>query len=305
MPSATPVIDYEGSQYRTDFWTDQGREYEDRVERLVLGHLVPQAGRRIIEIGAGFGRLANLYTGYEQIILFDYSRTLLEDAVKEWGRDPRFLFVAGNVYELPFVTRSIDTVVMVRVMHHLANVPLALEQLRRVMHADSVAILEFANKRNLKSLYRWLFGKQSWSPFELEPYEFVELNFDFHPVWMQHRLKDAGFVVRQMLAVSHFRLPVMKRLFSPAILARVDQIISVPGGLYPLSPSVFVKTGGYPEGDSSVDSSLVDRDIAGLFCCPACKQEGLTLVDENALCCGQCGVKYGRQGRIWDFKERL
>jgi len=32
----TPVIDYEGSGYRTDFWEGQGREYEDAVERLTL-----------------------------------------------------------------------------------------------------------------------------------------------------------------------------------------------------------------------------------------------------------------------------
>ena len=37
------------------------------------------------EIGAGFGRLADLYLGYEQIVLMDYSRTLLLDAVQRVG----------------------------------------------------------------------------------------------------------------------------------------------------------------------------------------------------------------------------
>ena len=75
-----PVIDYEGSQYRANFWVGQGRAYEDAAERIALQRLVPVHGGRIAEIGAGFGRLANLYQGYEQIILFDYSRTLLQDA---------------------------------------------------------------------------------------------------------------------------------------------------------------------------------------------------------------------------------
>ena len=32
-PAGVPVIDYEGSGYRRDFWEGQGREYEDAVER--------------------------------------------------------------------------------------------------------------------------------------------------------------------------------------------------------------------------------------------------------------------------------
>ena len=96
-----PVIDYEGSPYRTEFWEGTNRAYEDATERLALHELVPPRGRRIAEIGAGFGRLADLYDGYEQIILFDYSRTMLADAVAKWGSDPRFVFVAGNIYDLP------------------------------------------------------------------------------------------------------------------------------------------------------------------------------------------------------------
>ena len=36
VPGAPPVIDYEGSAYRTDFWEGQGRNYEDAAERLAL-----------------------------------------------------------------------------------------------------------------------------------------------------------------------------------------------------------------------------------------------------------------------------
>ena len=78
--------------------------------------------------------------GYEQIILFDYSRTLLADAARDWGADPRFVFVAGNVYDLPLTAGILDTLVMVRVMHHLADVPAALAQLQHTLHRQSVAV---------------------------------------------------------------------------------------------------------------------------------------------------------------------
>lgn len=302
MSSSTPIIDYEGSHYKTDFWVNQGREYEDRTERLVLQRLLPQHGGRIIEVGAGFGRLADLYTGYEQIILFDYSRSLLQEAARKWGDDPRFVFVAGNVYQLPFADSIIDTLVMVRVMHHIANVPQALEQLHRVVHSESVSIVEYANKRNLKSVLRWFFGKQSWSPFALEPFEFVELNFDFHPDWMSEKFRDAGFDARHRLAVSHFRLGTLKRLVPVEFLAKLDNYISIPGGWWPLSPSIFVEA-----GDATLKQQADNRntgvDLASLFGCPKCRSNSVS-VEESVVHCAQCNSTYHKKGRIWDFKEK-
>lgn len=242
------VIDYEGSRYRTEFWEGQSRQYEDAVERLILRELLPcvdtspaHRPRRIAEIGAGFGRLADLYLDYDQIILFDYSRTLLQEAVERWGDDPRFVFVAGNVYDLPLATGSLDTLVMVRVMHHLLDVPRALSQLRRVLHRDSVAVVEYANKRNLKACLRWALGRQAWSPFDLAPLEFVELNFDFHPAWMQRRFEQERFRVERQAGVSHFRLSFLKRSVPAALLAKLDAQLFEIGGRFPLAPSVFVR----------------------------------------------------------------
>jgi hypothetical protein len=107
------ICDYEGSAYRTDFWT-QDRSYEDAAERIALEALLPPAGRRLIEIGAGFGRLADLYAGYEQVILFDYSRSLLQEARAQWGEhghwDDRAIFTSprtliGFPLSLGFSTR--------------------------------------------------------------------------------------------------------------------------------------------------------------------------------------------------------
>ena len=97
-----PVCDYEGSRYRTEFWTRE-REYEDRAERIALRKLLPARGRRLIEIGAGAGRLADLYLGYEQIVLMDYARSTLAEAREQIAaRFPehahRFRLVAADLY---------------------------------------------------------------------------------------------------------------------------------------------------------------------------------------------------------------
>lgn len=297
-----PVIDYENSQYKADFWEGQGRDYEDATERLVLEQLLPKHGVRIAEIGAGFGRLANMYLGYEQIILFDYSRTLLQDAVQRWGHDPRFVFVAGNIYQLPLATGILDSLVMVRVMHHLADVTQSLVQLERVLHKRSVAVVEYANKRNLKAVARWLLGQQTWSPFSLSPLEFVALNFDFHPAWMNEQFTKAGLLRCQQLAVSHFRLPLLKQRVGAGRLARLDSYLFRPGGYYPLSPSVFVQAGSEKSRMPKVITGERNA-IADLFCCPLCRAEAFQLVTEEQLRCNSCGATFGKQAGIWDFKE--
>ncbi len=300
----TPVIDYEGSQYKTNFWEGQGRDYEDATERLVLNQLLPSQGGRIVEIGAGFGRLANMYLGYEQIVLFDYSRTLLQDAAKQWGHDPRFVFVAGNVYDLPLATGILDSLVMVRVMHHLANVPQALQQIQRVMHRHSVAVVEYANKRNFKALLRWALGRQAWSPLELVPIEFVELNFDFHPVWMNKQFNEAKLLINAQRAVSHFRWPLLKNNLNAEKLAKADRALFRLGGLYPLAPSVFAQLAA-PTASARAAVPTAPTTLAQLFRCPSCTKETFEMVGNEQLLCVNCGKRYMQKSGVWDFKQEV
>lgn len=295
-----PVIDYEGSQYRADFWVGQGRQYEDAAERLAIQRMLPAHGGRIAEIGAGFGRLADLYVGYEQVILFDYSRTLLQEAVRERVHDQRFVFIAGNLYALPLASGILDSLVMVRVMHHLADVPAALQQLRRVMHRHSVGVIEFANKRNLKALARWLLRRQAWSPLREEPVEFVRLNYDFHPTWIARQMNAAGLIVQQRYAVSHFRLGALKRRIDAETLAKMDSWLFAAGGTFPLAPSVFLKVGA-PAGGARTAA----RSLAQLLRCPVCGAEPLEQRAEDRVACVECGSIFAQRAGVWDMKEAV
>ncbi len=142
-----PVCDYEGSPWRTAFWP--GREYEDRAERIALSHLLPLTGKRLIEIGAGFGRLADLYRGYDRVVLLDYARSMLQDARTRLGGDPRFIFVAADLYNMPFADNAFDTADTVRVLHHIADIPYAFDEISRLIHPHGTYVTDFANKRHL------------------------------------------------------------------------------------------------------------------------------------------------------------
>lgn len=291
-----PVCDYEGSDYRTRFWEGQGRTYEDQVERVALRRMMPAHGSTLIEIGAGFGRLADEYKGYQQVVLFDYSRSLLREAQSHLGTDPRFIYVAGNWYKMPFVNGLFQTLVQIRTIHHAADVPALFAELARIARPDGHYILEFANKKNLKAILRYGLRRQSWSPFAPEPVEFVPLNFDFHPKWMQTHLQQKGFTPITIRTVSYFRLPRLKNSLPTSWLVQLDTLAQATGHLWQLSPSVFIGSHSPKTGTPAIPGAF--------FACPDCRVP-IGNVGVGNLTCPQCGHIWGVENGLYDFKEPL
>ncbi|HQA29035.1 MAG TPA: class I SAM-dependent methyltransferase, partial [Brevefilum fermentans] len=157
-----PICDYEGSDYQQSFWDFGGRAYEDAVEALALRRLLPAGGDFMLELGAGAGRNTRRYLHYQRVALVDYSRTQLLQAQAHLGESDRYLFVAADVYRLPFVDGRFDGATMIRTLHHMAEPALALSQVYRAMAPGGVFILEFANKHNLKAILRYMLGRQAW-----------------------------------------------------------------------------------------------------------------------------------------------
>jgi SAM-dependent methyltransferase len=257
--------------------------------------LLPPSGEVLIEIGAGYGRLADLYQEYRRVVLLDYARSQLEEA-RSYLPDPeRYMFVIGDVYRLPFVNNLFDTVTMVRVMHHLADVPGAAAELQRVTRPQGTAVLEFASKRHLKAIARWLLRRQAWNPFKLEPLEFVALNFDFHPRWMRRQLESAGFRIDRIRSVSHFRIPLLKKLLPARWLASLDSLAQPTGQWWQLTPSIFI---------AARAQKPPSPPAGGFFRCPACFCDCLNRQAE-ALVCGGCGRGWDTRGGIYDFKTPI
>ena len=293
MERERAICDYEGTSYRARFWDGKGRDYEDLAERIAVRHLLPPKGRRIVELGAGFGRLADLYDGYEQVILLDYAKSGLREAQQRLGRSDRFVYVAADIYHLPLAPGVCDAAVTVRVLHHLVDVAAALRGIAEALQPDSTYILEYANKRNIKAMLRYLLHKQAWSPYAPEPYEFASLNFDFHPRWMADQLHQAGFHVTAGRAVSHFRQGIFKRLVPAPVLARLDGSIQQISAGWKWAPSVFLQTRRTGGGPTTTGSP---------FRCPICRALELERNDA-ALVCTQCEAVWTIDDGIYDFKN--
>ena len=172
-----------------------------------------------------------------------------------------------------------------------------MKEIRSVLAPQSTFVLEFANKRNWKSILRYLLGRQSWNPFSPEPVEFVKLNFDFHPHTMRRWLAEAGFTVERQRTVSHYRLSLLKRLIPPSILATVDGWVQPTGNWLQFTPSIFVQcTARGSEAKQDI------QDVREIFRCPVCKGEFDP--DSDRFIC-QAGHRWAMRDGVYDFKEQL
>jgi len=288
-----PVCNYEGSDYQTSFWEQGGRAYEDAVEAVALQRLLPAGGKLMLELGAGAGRNTPRYQGFERIVLLDYSTTQLQQAQQRLGRDTKYVYVAADIYHLPFAPALFDAATMIRTLHHMADARRALDQVRSVLQNDAAFILEFANKKNLKAVLRYLLRRQSWNPFSPEPIEFAPLNFDFHPATVRAWLQHSGFTIERQLTVSHYRIGPLKRILPLGLLVRMDALAQLTGNWWQLSPSVFVRSRARSIPAAAAPSGA-------FFHCPAC---AAPLVDTPPeLTCAACGKTYPVNDGIYDFR---
>ncbi|MBI1800465.1 MAG: methyltransferase domain-containing protein [Chloroflexi bacterium] len=144
---------------------------------------------------------------------------------------------------------AMDQVVSVRVLHHLVDVPAAFAEIARVLSRGGTYVTEFASKRHLKAIARYLLnrqppitvGSQRANPFSPDPYEFAALNFDFHPRWIERALQQAGLKVEARRAVSHFRVTSLKRLVPLGLLVAADRALQRAGAVWPWTPSLFIR----------------------------------------------------------------
>jgi predicted RNA-binding Zn-ribbon protein involved in translation (DUF1610 family) len=174
-----------------------------------------------------------------------------------------------------------------------------LGQVRNVLQPGATFILEFASKFNGKAILRYWLGRQEWSPITLEPVEFAELNFDFHPRAVRGWLRDLGFRIERTLTVSHFRLGLLKRLVPTGILVALDSLAQWTGSLWQLTPSVFMRAslGGERSGP-------VPEDVIQWFKCPECGHTPL-IRKRDHLECSACGKRWAIRDGIFDFREPM
>ncbi len=252
-------------RYRDVFWTT--RKYEDRADRIALAALLGRADGRLLEVGAGHGRLADEYGRFGAIVLLDASEALLGAAREQLGSDPRITFVAGDAFRLPFPPASFDVVVCVRVLHHFADPRPAIREFARVLRPGGVLVLESANKRNMKAVLAWLLGRAPTSPLARgsEPSRAISLlparlrrkppprwnpgatdgpwsaatSFVHAPRDVRAWLGQAGLDVVATRSVGLLRLPGLTPRIPLRALVTAERLLQAPLAPMTAGPSIF------------------------------------------------------------------
>ena len=293
MKTTPPVCDYEGSDYQQSFWEKGNRAYEDAAEEIAIKRLLPPGSGRLLELGAGAGRNTHRYKGYSQITLLDYSTTQLAQAIERLGSGDKFRYIAADVYRLPFAPGVFDAATMIRTLHHLSEPERAFAQINESLADGANFLLEFANKRNIKSIMRYWLKKQDWNPFTEEQVEFAKLNFDFHPRRVKTQLAGNNFIVEEQIAVSHLRANFFKRILPLPLMRFLERILQRTFSWAALSPSIFLSTIAH--------SGLPKAEEGTFFRCPACGHHPLADTPP-LLTCTQCGATFPVKDNIYDFR---
>lgn len=235
-PGAEPPI-YDLS-YRDAFWAS--RAYEDLCDRLALRALLPATGEQLLDVGAGFGRLADEYGGFGHVTLVDASPAMIGAARERIGSDPRFTILQADAAHLPVASASMDVVVAVRLILHVRSPEVVFAEVARVLRPEGLFVLEFPNRRHLLARLRYLARRQAWSPDDADPHEYREGHFSHQPATVVRQLRGAGLAPASRRAVSLFRSARLKALVPARDLARLEAPLQAPLGRLAPSPSLYI-----------------------------------------------------------------
>ncbi|MBR0372777.1 methyltransferase domain-containing protein [Candidatus Saccharibacteria bacterium] len=238
------VSDYNGYDYKKEFWEKVDREYEDQADRMAIRKLLPKRMEKFADIGGGYGRLANEYLKRaHKVFLFDYSKTELEQAKEIYG--DKIETKAGDIYKLPFKDEELDGLMMVRVTHHLKHLDKAVAELYRVLKPGGVAVIEVANKRTLPKIVRFITRRSKVNPFDKKVANYKEISkdgfYNYHPKYVEEIFDKTGFKMEKVLSVSNFRSKGLKKVFKTDNLVKMEDRAQSVLAPIRFAPSIYYK----------------------------------------------------------------
>lgn len=240
-----PFYDDPSFDYKK-YWRE--RQYENQADKIALKRLlrfVPEKGR-LIDIGAGFGRLASVYAPqFGKCVLIDPSVRMLAEAQNRFKKQ-NLQFVKAYVEKLPFKDKSFDVAIFIRILHHLKSPSLALKEAVRILKPGGFLILEFANKLHfkarLKACLRFDFGYFSdLQPLKVGMFKKCEVPFlNYHPQYINNLLTKAGFKIIKTLSVSNFRSSFCKKILPLKFLLFLETLAQIVCSTLQIGPSTFI-----------------------------------------------------------------
>ena len=219
------------------FW--KGREYEHGSEVLALQYFLNKIPhiKRLIDIGAGYGRLTPYYIyRARRLVLTDTSAKLLKQAKQSVLRIDEDR--ANNVSYIQIKTQNVakkvkngtfDVVICVRNLHHIEDTNEFFQIIHKLLKKNGYLIIEFPNKLHGKALAKQIIRIRKTLP-----------STNFHPIEIQKQLNVSGFQIIERRSVSNIRSSILKKYLTVPILLVLEKILQRPFSHILFGPSIFI-----------------------------------------------------------------
>jgi ubiquinone/menaquinone biosynthesis C-methylase UbiE len=228
-----------------------GREYEHESEVMALKELLSAIPKidTILEIGAGFGRLTPSYLfRARKILVSDPSSRLLGIARDKFGGRKKVVFIQSKAENIlnKVPRRSVDLIILVRVLHHLENPGKFFDLCSKLLKKNGYLLLEFANKRHLKATCLEFLKGNITFPIDISPKKVGKQRpknlpfLNFHPDFIKHELTERGFKIKEGRSVSNIRSSFLKKIVPCDSLVAIEKVLQRPLYLISFGPSIFL-----------------------------------------------------------------
>ncbi|MGA3150235.1 MAG: class I SAM-dependent methyltransferase [Candidatus Saccharimonadales bacterium] len=243
-PAAKRVVkradQYDDPKYNyQNYWV--GREYEHAAEQMAIKRLLK--GRHFdnaVDVGGGYGRLSKFLANFaDKVTLAEPSQQQLDIAKIYLKDSPEVERRHLQAADLKMPARSVDLVLVVRVLHHLPDPMAEFKEIARVLKPGGTFILEFANDAHFLNRLRYgVHGKRvPKTPVDISSEaskKAGEVAFvNHHPKTIIKLLHEAGFEVETVLSGSNLRSPRLKKVLGKNVLLGLEK------GLQPLLAPIY------------------------------------------------------------------
>lgn len=141
--------------YDRYYETEEGKTVDVFEKQVIAGFVEKIPGGKVLEVGCGTGhwtRYLATSQKFSEIIAIDTSEAMLE--IARGKITDKVHFKLANVEKLPFNNNNFDVVVAVTVMEFVDNIPLAFEEVYRVLCPGGYFIGGFLNQNSILGKYK-------------------------------------------------------------------------------------------------------------------------------------------------------
>jgi SAM-dependent methyltransferase len=296
------LADYSGFPF-SELWS--GREKVTELERALVKDVVQgEDARRVLEVGAGFGRISrSLLSVSSELVLADMDVATLDQA--DIPSDPRTEVwrVGANAYHLPFRPGTFTGIVMIRLWHHLSRPSLMLWQLWRALVPGGFALISVTPYPSAGTFIMHLrnrIDRRSLGPVRpVSGGDLGVLEIPAHPFPIYtsrssailDQVRAAGFRLERIFGTGFEEFAGVRHLPMRFFHGIAKGLPRAPG--FPTRFLVLRKEGALPP-------DLLP--LCKAFTCPRCGGELAGPEDTGRVRCLPCGWLGRRGERIWDLR---